>query len=103
MRAAYKVIVWGPGIVGNACLKEVIKKSELELVGVLAYSDSKNGVDVGEYLGMDAVGVKMTTDQEAVIAIVAGEVLFSVNMSWLLYTSADADEWESCVHRGRLR
>ncbi|MBU0538356.1 MAG: dihydrodipicolinate reductase, partial [Gammaproteobacteria bacterium] len=65
MRAPYKVIVWGPGIVGNACLKEVIKKPELELVAVLAYSESKNGVDVGEYLGMDAVGVCMTTDQEA--------------------------------------
>ncbi|NHN37305.1 hypothetical protein G8764_08385 [Pseudomaricurvus alcaniphilus] len=92
MRAPYKVIVWGPGIVGNACLKEVLKKPELELVGVLAYSESKHGVDVGEYLGMDPVGIKMTTDQDSVIAMDADVVLFSVNMSAELNEDSEATE-----------
>lgn len=81
MRAPYRVIVWGPGIVGNALLREIARKPELELVGVLAYSAEKNGKDVGEYLGLPAMGVRITTDQESMIAADADCVLFCPNMS----------------------
>ncbi|BFM08234.1 NAD(P)H-dependent amine dehydrogenase family protein [Halioxenophilus aromaticivorans] len=90
MRAPYKVIVWGPGIVGKACMKEVLKKPELELVGVLAYSADKNELDVGTFLGMNPVGLAMTTDQEAMIALEADVVIFSVNMSAELELNSDA-------------
>ena len=62
----YKIIVWAPGYLGSAVLKEVLKRPEFELVGVLAYSESKNGMDVGEMLGIGTVGVKMTTDQQEI-------------------------------------
>lgn len=81
MRAPYRVIVWGPGVVGNALLREIAKKPELELVGVLAYSPEKNGQDVGEYLGLPTMGVRMTTDQESMIRAEADCVLFCPNMS----------------------
>ena len=60
----YKVIVWGPGYMGSAVIKELLTRPEFELVGVLAYSDSKNGIDAGEMLGIDPIGVKMTTCQD---------------------------------------
>ena len=62
----YKVIVWAPGYLGSAVIKEVLKRPEFELVGVLAYSDRKNDLDVGEMLGIGPVGVRMTTDQQAI-------------------------------------
>ena len=81
MKPAYRVIVWGPGIVGSALLREIIKKPELKLVGVLAYNPKKNGKDVGEQLGIGPVGVKMTTDQEKIFALEADCVLFCPHMS----------------------
>ncbi len=80
MKPAYKVIVWGPGIIGSALLREIVKKPELELVGVLAYNPEKNGKDVGEYLGMAPIGVCITTDQEKIFNMDADCVLFCPNM-----------------------
>jgi hypothetical protein len=81
MRKPYRVIVWGPGIVGNAAMREVIKKPELELAAVLAYSQAKEGLDAGEYLGQEPVGVKISCDQEGMIGLDADVVLFCPNMS----------------------
>ena len=71
----YKVIVWAPGYLGSAVIKEVLKRREFELVGVLAYSDRKNGMDVGEMLGIAPVGVRMTTDQQAILDMEADCVI----------------------------
>jgi 4-hydroxy-tetrahydrodipicolinate reductase len=71
----YKVIAWAPGYLGSGVIKELLKRPEFELVGVLAYSDHKNGMDVGEMLGIGPVGVKMTTDQNEIIAIDADCVI----------------------------
>ena len=71
----YKVIVWAPGYLGSAVIKEVLKRPEFELVGVLAYSDRKNGMDVGEMLGIEPVGVRMTTDQQAIFDMKADCVI----------------------------
>lgn len=81
MRSPYKVIVWGPGIVGKAVLREAINKPELELVGVLAYSLEKQGLDAGEYIGLAANGIKITCDQQQIIDMPADVVLFCPNMS----------------------
>jgi 4-hydroxy-tetrahydrodipicolinate reductase len=74
--APYKVVVWGPGVLGTLLLREIGKLPELELVGVLAYSEAKDGVDVGTYLGTDPVGLAMTTDKESIFALPADCVLF---------------------------
>jgi hypothetical protein len=65
----YKIVVWGPGYLGAACIKEILKRPEFELVGVLAYSEAKRGKDVGELLGIGHVGVTATTDQEQIFNI----------------------------------
>ncbi|MET0661337.1 MAG: hypothetical protein ABW110_24630 [Steroidobacteraceae bacterium] len=71
----YRVIVWGPGAVGGGCLREVLKQPEFQLVGVLAYSKHKEGVDAGELVGMAPTGVKVTCDKEKIMALDADCVL----------------------------
>ena len=74
--APYRVIVWGPGVLGSLLLREILARPELELVGVLAYSAAKSGVDIGTYLGSQPLGVEMTTDKERVFGLDADCVLF---------------------------
>ncbi len=71
----YKVIVWGPGYLGEACVKQMLQRPEFELVGVLAYSDHKNGKDIGELLDLGEVGVTVTTNQEEIFRMEADCVL----------------------------
>jgi hypothetical protein len=77
----FRVVVWGPGTIGRACIREVIKTPGYELVGVLAYSDSKNGQDAGELIGEKPIGVRVTTDKEAIYALDADVVLHSAKMA----------------------
>ena len=42
---AYKVIIWAPGLVGGLALVETLRHRDLELVGVFAFSEHKDGVD----------------------------------------------------------
>jgi|GEM_PF-163260 len=81
MKPAYRCIVWGPGIIGSVLIREILKKQEMKLVGVLAYNPEKNGKDVGEQYGMAPVGVRMTTNQEEIYALEADCVLFCPHLS----------------------
>jgi 2,4-diaminopentanoate dehydrogenase len=65
----YRVVVWGPGVLGQALLRDIIDKPEFELVGVLAYNPDKDGVDAGELAGRPAVGVAATTDQAVIFGL----------------------------------
>ncbi|MFA4836411.1 MAG: hypothetical protein WC749_10130 [Dehalococcoidia bacterium] len=91
MKPAYRVIVWGPGIVGSALIREILKKPELKLVGVRAYNPQKNGKDVGEVFGMGTpVGVRMTTNENEIFALDADVVLFCPNMSTQVEIDSEA-------------
>ncbi|OGB01130.1 MAG: hypothetical protein A3E25_24285 [Burkholderiales bacterium RIFCSPHIGHO2_12_FULL_69_20] len=69
MRAPYKLMVWGPGHMGKLCIWETTQSPAYELVGVRTYSESKNGVDAGELIGIAPLGVKLTTDVDALLKI----------------------------------
>jgi hypothetical protein len=86
----FKVIVWGPGTIGRACLREVLGSPAYELVGVLAYSESKQGRDAGELVGERPVGVRATTDKEAILALDADVVLHAAQMAADM-TASDRD------------
>ena len=77
MRTPYRVIVWGPGAVGRACLRTLVKRDDCQIVGVLAYSADKNGKDVGELIDHVPIGVKVTTDKEVIFALEADVVLYA--------------------------
>ena len=59
---ATRIIVWGTGNVGRLGLHTVIARPDLELVGVVVSSPEKVGVDAGELLGLEPVGVACTDD-----------------------------------------
>lgn len=86
----YRVIVWGPGVLGSANLRVLLTRPEFEVVGVLAFSPEKDGVDAGELVGLASCGVRVTTDKEAVLALDADVVLVSLRDA-LDHSEMDAD------------
>jgi hypothetical protein len=85
MRGPYRVAVWGPGDAGAICLREAIRLPELEVVGALAYSDTKIGQDIGTLVGTDPIGVAVTADVDAFLALECDVVLHTA----LDYPGAD--------------
>ncbi len=72
----YRVVQWATGNIGTRSLRAVIEHPELELVGVLVYSDEKEGRDAGELCGTDPVGVAATKDVEEILALEPDCVLY---------------------------
>jgi 2,4-diaminopentanoate dehydrogenase len=85
MREPYRVAVWGIGQVGGAALREVVRLDSLELVGALGYRADKQGLDVGEVLGMGALGVQVTGDPA---------VLIETHPDVVLYAPLDPVDWK---------
>ena len=76
MRDPFRVIVWGPGRLGAICIREITLNPALELVGVRAYSEAKNGIDAGELIGIGPVGVKASTDVAALLKIDCDAIIY---------------------------
>jgi 4-hydroxy-tetrahydrodipicolinate reductase len=64
-----RVIQWATGNTGQRALREVIRDPALKLVGVVVYSDEKDGVDAGELCGESTTGILATTDRDAILHI----------------------------------
>jgi 4-hydroxy-tetrahydrodipicolinate reductase len=77
MKKPYRVIVWGPGGLGTVAIWEILQSKAFELVGVRAYGEAKNGQDVGSLLGIPPVGIKMSTDVDALLNIECDCVLMT--------------------------
>lgn len=84
-----RVIQWATGPVGVAQLREIIDRPELELVGVLVYSDAKSGLDAGALVGRPDTGVSTTTDKESVLALDADLVLHAASKAGAVDTNVD--------------
>ena len=61
LRSPYRVAVWGPGKMGRAVIREIIRLPETELVAVLGYNRENDGADVSKLIGGPSTGVKVTT------------------------------------------
>ena len=72
-----RVILWGPGGVGEHALRFLRASNELELVGARCYSEDKEGKDVGVLLGSSPCGVLATRDVPALLAMDAECVIFT--------------------------
>jgi 2,4-diaminopentanoate dehydrogenase len=77
MRKPYRVAVAGPGGLGACSIREVLRLPEMELVGVLAYSPDKNGVDAGTLASTAPCGVKATTNFAEFLKLDAEVVIFT--------------------------
>jgi 2,4-diaminopentanoate dehydrogenase len=65
---AIRVIQWGTGNVGTFALRLIIQHPELELAGVCVHNAAKSGQDAGSLCALPPVGVRATTDVEALLA-----------------------------------
>jgi len=65
----YRVIQWGTGNVGTHALRTIIKRPDLELVGLRVYNPDKAGKDAGEIAGVEPTGVLATTSVEDILAL----------------------------------
>jgi hypothetical protein len=72
-----KVILWGPGGVGEYVLRYLQTQPELDLVGVRAYSPEKEGTDVAELFGLPPSGVTATARVDDLLALGADCVIFT--------------------------
>ncbi len=71
------VVQWTTGNVGKESVKAIVANPDLELVGCFAWSDSKVGVDVGELVGIDPIGVTATDDVDALLALAPDVVVYN--------------------------
>jgi len=71
-----RIIQWCTGNVGRETLRAVLDHPDLELVGVHAHGDDKEGVDAGVLLGGAPVGVKASRDEAALLALGADCVCY---------------------------
>ena len=65
----YRVVQWTTGNVGKSSVEAIAKNPNYELVGCYAWSKEKNGVDVGELVGIEPLGVAATNDVDALLAL----------------------------------
>jgi hypothetical protein len=72
---AYKVIQWATGSMGKSCLRATIDHPDLDLVGLLVYSESKAGRDAGEIARRDPTGVIATRSVDDIMATEADVVI----------------------------
>lgn len=73
----YRIIQWGTGNVGKHALRTIVDRPDFELVGLRVYSADKVGMDAGEFLGRDPIGVKATDSTDEIIATEADCVAYN--------------------------
>lgn len=71
-----RVVQWATGNVGLRSMREIIRDPAFELVGALTYNAEKAGIDAGTLCGEAPVGVKMTTQRQAIHSLKADCVIY---------------------------
>jgi hypothetical protein len=75
-----KVIQWATGAMGKTCLRAVIDRPDLELVGLFVYGEAKAGRDAGAIARRPDTGVVATRDIEAILALDADVVIHAARL-----------------------
>jgi hypothetical protein len=63
----HRVAVWATGGIGTIAIPTILRRSDLELVGVWVHSPDKVGRDVGELVGLDPVGLTASNDVDELL------------------------------------
>lgn len=72
-----RVVQWATGSVGKAAIEGILRHPDLELVGCWVHSAAKHGLDVGEIVGIEKIGVAATSSAEEILALDADAVVYS--------------------------
>lgn len=75
---------------GGRALRTALLSPQFDVVGVKVFSPHKDGVDIGELVGLPPVGVKATTSKAAILALDADCVIHTPTTPALLQ-GADRD------------
>lgn len=71
-----RVAVVSTGNIGRLSIRSILRRPDLDLVGVWVHSDDKAGRDVGELVGLDPVGLVATQDLDAIVALAPDCVVY---------------------------
>ena len=66
---SHRVVQWTSGKVARKALRAVLAHPQLELVGLYAHSAEKVGKDAGELCGLVPIGVRATSDVDALLSL----------------------------------
>lgn len=70
-----KIVIWGPGEIGGAVVREALKRPNLKIVGAKVFSPHKNGKDLGALVGIAPLGILATTSEQDILALDADCVI----------------------------
>ena len=76
MAKPLKIIQWATGAQGTESIRAILDTPGQELVGCKCYYTQKEGADAGELAGREAIGVKATTDLQAILDMEADCVAY---------------------------
>ncbi|MGO4442932.1 dihydrodipicolinate reductase [Mycobacterium sp. 2YAF39] len=79
VKSSLRTVVWSTGGVGSIAIDAIVRRPDLELVGVWVHSDDKVGKDAGELAGGAPVGIAATSDAEALIALKPDCVVYAAS------------------------
>ncbi len=74
---ALRVVQWATGSVGVAAIRAVLEHPDLELAGCWVHSKAKAGLDVGEIIGTEPLGVIATDKADDVLSMDADAVVYA--------------------------
>lgn len=84
-----RVVQWGLGAMGQGMAKLITSKDGLDLVGAIDVNPALDGKDVGEVLGIDSLGVHVTTDPSTILDSDKVDVVTIATTSWVRDQIAD--------------
>jgi 2,4-diaminopentanoate dehydrogenase len=74
---AVRVIQWATGAIGSECLKLILDRAALKLVGLRAYSEHKIGADAGPIVARAPCGVLGSGTNEEILHLEADVVIYT--------------------------
>jgi len=78
-----RVVQFGLGPIGQASARLALSRPDLQLVGALDLDPDRVGKDVGEVLGVDAIGAPVRNDAEAALVEWKPDVVLHTTLSFL--------------------
>jgi hypothetical protein len=65
----HRVVVWSTGGVGSNAIRAIVRRPDLELIGVWVHTPDKVGRDAGVVAGIEPIGIAATDDVDALIGL----------------------------------
>ncbi|MDE2563156.1 MAG: hypothetical protein KGL48_13005 [Sphingomonadales bacterium] len=73
---AFRIIHWATGRTGKMVIRATAERPEYRVVGGFTYNPAKAGQDIAAVAGAAPLGIALTSDRQAVLALEADCVLF---------------------------